>query len=438
RTHGGWPNRRRPDPRDVQFAGGQICPGIVDTAPDISSRSPVVLRLSQLERILGISIPGETVHKILQDLGCRAEKSDDAAQQTRWTPPSWRHDLTREADLIEEVARIYGYEKIPEDHPVPVTPSTRRPFDIALDTVRMTMVAAGFSEAMTPSVVTKDVDGLFSPWTENAAIQTRVPMLKGARRVRRSLVPALVASRAQNWSASRINADLFEVAHAYLPIDDSPLPRETYMLGIASGRPYPVLKGTLDALLQRLGIQDVAYEPQAIQGLQPGSCVRVRVGDAQLGYIGLLTADSVKKGLKAKMPGNTVVAEISLPALLQLAQLVPQQCIVSQQPTIVRDLNLIVDESLFWSDLESTIRSGEAQSGDIAGGNDEQDVRLVRAVDYQETYRDAEKDGAGKKRVLMSVALQHPSRTLTGEEADAAIDAILRQCAANHGAILVA
>lgn len=104
----------------------------------------------------------------------------------------------------------------------------------------------------------------------------------------------------------------------------------------------------------------------------------------------------------------------------------------------MRDLNLIVDESLFWSDLESTIRSGEAQSGDIAGGNDEQDVRLVRAVDYQETYRDAEKDGAGKKRVLMSVALQHPSRTLTGEEADAAIDAILRQCAANHGAILVA
>ncbi|MEL6898967.1 MAG: phenylalanine--tRNA ligase subunit beta, partial [Planctomycetota bacterium] len=189
-----WASRRACD-LIVQFAGGQICPGIVDTAPDISSRSPVVLRLSQLERILGISIPGETVHKILQDLGCRAEKSDDAAQQTRWTPPSWRHDLTREADLIEEVARIYGYEKIPEDHPVPVTPSTRRPFDIALDTVRMTMVAAGFSEAMTPSVVTKDVDGLFSPWTENAAIQTRVPMLKGARRVRRSLVPALVASR---------------------------------------------------------------------------------------------------------------------------------------------------------------------------------------------------------------------------------------------------
>ena len=94
-----------------------------------------------------------------------------------YIPPSWRHDLTREADLIEEVARVHGYDKIPEDAPIPVAPSSKRPFDTAMDRVRQILTASGLSEAMTPSIVTQKLDESLSPWTDRPALETQTPML---------------------------------------------------------------------------------------------------------------------------------------------------------------------------------------------------------------------------------------------------------------------
>ncbi len=146
--------------------------------------------------------------------------------------PSWRRDLSREVDLIEEVARIYGYEKIPEDQPIKVAPSAKRSFDTAVEKVRSVMVAGGFCEAMTPSIVTEKVDGLLSPWTSRAALMTQTAMLEGARTLRRSLLPSLLHSRAANWAAASVDADLFEIAHVYLPGEQTQdLPQEQYTLG---------------------------------------------------------------------------------------------------------------------------------------------------------------------------------------------------------------
>ncbi|QDT05989.1 Phenylalanine--tRNA ligase beta subunit [Rubripirellula lacrimiformis] len=399
----------------VQIAGGTVADGIIDTAPTIPASPPVVLRSSQLERILGIKIDAEEVQRILTKLGCVAQAASD--ESGTYVPPSWRHDLTREADLIEEVARIHGYDKIPEDSPIPVAPSSKREFDTAMERVRHVLTSAAISEAMTPSIVTAKLDESISPWTDRSALQTETAMLKGARRLRRTLLPSLIEGRAKNWASASIAADLFEIAHIYLPSEpgqdgDDTLPSEQYSLGIVSGRDFFEVKGTLETLCLRMGIEDrLTVDPIARAGLAKGGAVALKIGDTMLGYLGIVDPKTLKAW---KLPPPVVVAEISLPALLELSSLVPQQRAVSMFPSVQRDLNFVVAEAVRWAELENVVRDAVGDS--------------LADVTYRETYRDPQKDGQGRKRVLLSVQLQRHDQTLSGEQADALIGKVVDEC----------
>lgn len=423
---------RRVDPERVDWAsrrvceiivssgGGEIVAGSIDTAPQLSQAAPVVLRFSQLKRLLGIEIGRDEVLRILAALGC--QQTGEAAGRVELQTPSWRHDLTREVDLIEEVARIHGYDKIPEDHPIPVVASAKRPFDVAVEKIRGVLVAAGISEAMTPSIVTDKLDAMVSPWTQTPALATEVPMLEGARKLRRSLLPSLLQSRAGNWSASSTHADLFEIAHVYLPGDGpEDLPTEQYTLGIVTGLDFYALKGVLGELATRLGLPwPLAYESTSLDGLNDDWSVQIRGGDQTVGY---LSAAHPRLMKELKLPGEVTVAELSLGALLQSAKLVPTQRSVSTFPSIQRDLNLIVDESVQWASLENAVRA--------AVGTE------LAAVTYKETYRDPAKDGPDRKRILLAVELQKSDATLTGAEADAMVASILTNCEQAVGAKLL-
>lgn len=406
-----WASRRACE-LICELAGGQVADGTIDTAPDIPAKEPIPLRLSQLERILGITIEPETVSRILKDLGCTAGSGESS-----YIPPTWRHDLTREADLIEEVARIHGYEKIPEDAPIPVVPSSKREFDIAMERVRSVMVTAGLSEAMTPSVVTKKLDESLSPWTDRPALETQTAMLKGSKRLRRTLMPSLLQARANNWASASVTANLFEIAHIYLPGKTTEdLPEELYTLGMVSSGDFFALKGVLEKLFVGLGIEgtlSVAVEKSA--GFVPGKLVRVQrqkdKDTTDLGFLGVVDPKTLKQW---KLPGEVCVAELNLPQLLELASLVPQQRLVSMFPSVQRDLNFIVAESVRWSELESVVRAAVGES--------------LADVAYRETYRDAERDGKDRKRVLLSVELQKDDATLSGDEADALIQAVIGAC----------
>jgi phenylalanyl-tRNA synthetase beta chain len=395
----------------VDMAGGSVADGVIDTAATIPDRQPIVLRLTQLERILGIQIDRADVTRILTALGCsESGTSDDALTNV---PPTWRHDLTREADLIEEVARIHGYDKIPEDSPIPVAPSSRRSFDTAMDRVRHVMTASGLSEAMTPSIVTAAVDESLSPWTDRQALQTETPMLKGARRLRRTLIPSLLQGRAKNWASASIEANLFEIAHVYLPGESADaLPDEQYSLGILSGQDFFTVKGLIETLIRRMGIeQTLDFESVDRTGFVAGGCAGFSLGDQLLGYIGKVDS-KVMKGLK--LPGEVVAAELSLPLLMEHSQLVPQQKAVSQFPSIQRDLNFVVAETVRWSEMENVVRA--------AVGTE------LASVTYLETYRDEKKDGKESKRVLMTVELQKHDATLSGEQADELIGKVIDAC----------
>ena len=395
----------------VEMAGGKVAEGFIDTVPGIPPREPIVLRMPQLKRILGIQLDRLEVQRILVALGCQTGKS--ASDTMVLTPPSWRFDLTREADLVEEVARIHGYEKIPEDSPISVAPSSKRPFDTAMDRVRQVMTAGGLSEAMTPSVVTAKVDDGLCTWTDKPALETQTAMLKGSRRLRRTLIPSLIEGRAGNWASASILADLFEIAHVYLPGETADsLPSEEYSLGMISGSDFFTVKGLVETLCMRMGIADpLEVETIKRDGFAAGNVVSLKIGDRALGYLGIVDAKYLKPW---KLTDAVVAAELSLPTLLELSQLVPQQQSISIFPSIQRDLNFIVDESVRWNQMEDVVRA--AVGTELAG------------VRYQETYRDAEKDGKDRKRVLMSVELQRHDATMSGDEADELIQRVISAC----------
>ena len=163
-------------------------------------------------------------------------------------PPSWRRDLTREIDLVEEVARIHGYDKIPEDASVPMAASHRTDADRVLAKVRQVLTAGGFDEAMTASVVAERWSAAFSPWTTAEPLVANSPMLEGADRLRRSLVPSLLDVRRINESLSNPVIELFETARIYLP-QDAGLPKEQWTLAAVSGRGFLAVKGLVEAIL---------------------------------------------------------------------------------------------------------------------------------------------------------------------------------------------
>ena len=403
----------------LDLAGGELVDGVIDVQPNKPGATPpVVFRFSQLKRILGIELDASRVIEILEHLGLEHVQGD--SESSSFQSPSWRRDLTREIDLIEEVARIHGYDEIPEDVGVPMAPSHRRDVDRVKQTVRQVLLASGFSEAMTASVVDEKSSAAFSPWSRLDPIRSSTPMLRGANCLRRSLIPSLLESRRVNESLANETIELFETAKIYLPRPGQ-LPEEPVMLSLTSGRDFSAVKGVVEGLLASLHIagkletlpagDDFFHAEQSCQLLLDGEV---------FGYLGVVS-DSATKTASLRKP--TTIAELKFEVLQAAACLVPQFNRLSPYPAISHDFNFIVDEAVSWAALSDSVRRA-------AGA-------YLERIDYQETYRDPGRDGAGRKRLLLSVRLRSAEKTMTGEQADEIRQAIITACEQQHGAGLL-
>ncbi len=436
----------------LELAGGELAAGAVDVGRTPPAPQPISLRFAQIPRILGIDVPRETVRDILLALGLRecspAEAPGDpssrsgqevllintrrkqleassplpepsAPDQITLLPPSWRRDLEREIDLIEEVARIYGYEKIPEDVNVPMAPSARSKEERVLEKVRQVLIGCGLNEAMTFSVVDPGWIRVFLPWTSVEPLRTQTPLVRGANVLRQSLVPSLLAARRTNESVGNSRIELFEIARVFWPQPDR-LPIEEQMLAISSGQSYLELKGILEALLEALKIaQTLRAEPADCPQLAEQDSCRLYLADQLWGFVGQI-APEVQQQMELRHP--CTVAEVRISLLVSAAELVPQYRPVAPYPAITRDVNLVVDEAVRWADVAATVwQSGGA---------------WLESVQYRQTYRDVHRLGEGKKSLLMTLAFRCPDRTLTNPEADQLRDQIVAACEKKHGAKL--
>ena len=413
----------------LETGGGELLDGIVDAGEPPAPPQQLVLRLSQLERILGIKIPADFVPSTLEGLGLTVDSTDD--DSVTCTPPSWRKDLTREIDLVEEVGRIYGYEKVPDDAPVPMAASYKTNSDRVLDKVRAVLTSAGFDEAMTPSLVPQPWSDAFSPWSNQPPLISSQPMLgvleKASQNigavefVRRSLIPSLLEARRINEYRSNPTIELFETAKVYLTDADSGLPTQPTLAGINTGGSFFELKGIIETLIDSIATGTaIELMPYDHELLDPNEAGEMKINGKPLGFIGSVAAAGLQQfGLR----NPTCVAEIDLSILEEIAVLIPRHQNQSLFPAVSRDFNLIMADEIRWSDLECTVRDTGSE--------------LLESVDYRETFRNQEKDGPGKKRVLMSVTLRSPSETLTGEKVDEVSNQIIAACKEKHHADLL-
>ncbi len=413
----------------LKIAGGQLLSGCCDAGSAPPASTPITLRWSRISQVLGIEVTPEFARQTLLALGLESltEQSD------RWTvvPPSWRPDLTREIDLVEEIGRIYGYDRIPDTVAVPMAASYRTQRNRINQKIRNTMVSCGFDEAMTPSLVPDIWANAFSPWTAQSALVSNQPMLgvleKASQNIgavnqaRRSLVPSLLEAKRINEYRANTEVELFEIAKVYLPQADR-LPHEPWMLAIVSSRSYETVKGVLEEMLRILNPEfKIVAQPCEETLLDVSRSAKLILADRVLGWLGQVSTSGRKQfGLRQ----SAVVAEIDLSSFDENAILIPRQRGISEYPAVTRDFNFVVDESVSWSALEDCVREAAGE--------------LCELIQYRETFRDAQKDGPLRKRLLLTVQWRSPTGTLTSAQVDGFAQRIIDQCNLQLSASLVA
>ncbi len=413
----------------LESAGGELLEGVIDVGSPPPSRESIKLRYRQLQRLLGIEIPIDFVAPTLEKLGLVIESSDENSVTA--IAPSWRKDLTRDVDLVEEVGRIYGFEKIPDDVNVPMSASYRPKADRVVDKVRNVLTAAGFDEAVTPSLVPQPWSDAFTPWCDSPPLISSQPMLGVLEEyshnigtvnlLRRSLVPSLLEVRRINDYRSNVNVNLFETAKVYLPSDGNAIPDQPMKLALVSHRDFFAVKGVVEALVRELNplaaVEVKKCDEALLDASQSGE---FWLGEQRLGWIGSVSESAKKQfGLRSA----AVVVEVDLGVLEHQTQLIACHANQSPFPPVSRDFNFIMDDEVRWASLEATIRS---ESGP-----------LLESVRYLETFRDETRDGPGKKRVLFSVVFRSNEATLTGAQAEELCNRIIANCTNAHEATLV-
>jgi phenylalanyl-tRNA synthetase beta chain len=400
----------------AEIAGGEIAPGIVDVAAPAPARDPVRLRWAQIPRLLGTEIARDRGLAFLDALGLAIVEQDEASVTVE--PPSWRSDLTREADIIEEIARLHGFDSVPGETRMSVRILEDNAAERTFETARAFLVGAGLREVLTLGLVGTDLRQDPPLWTDAEAMAVRNPIRAGEDRLRRSLLGSLLAIADLNRDRGREGIRMFEIASIYLPRAEAQ-PEERTVASILVEDDLAGVKGLVESLLTSLGILGVpCVEPDDGSGLfRPGHGARVLVDDRVVARLGELHPD-LAHGEGAAL----ALAEVDLEGFIVEERKDGVRMVrPSRYPEVRRDVSVIVPEEITWERLRTTV--DEARSPDLV------DVRFF------DLYR-GKQVGERKKSVAFKLVYRSDERTLTGAEVDGRVAKIVEVLAGETGAVL--
>jgi phenylalanyl-tRNA synthetase beta chain len=411
----------------LEIAGGQPGPVSVVTAEKTSvATKPIRLRRARLALLLGIQVPDADVAAILTRLGFAV-----AADKDGWSavPPSHRFDMEIEEDLIEEVGRVYGYDKIPATQYPSRQGMDRLPeARVDLRRLRQVMVERGYQEAVTYSFV-------------DAALQTRVygqpeaalalanPITADMTEMRLGLWPGLLKVLQYNLNRQQSRVRVFETGLRFMLQTDEIL-QENTIAGVISGPQFPLqwgekdravdiadLKGDIEALLRPAGAANrLKVEAKPHPALHPGQSARLLLDGKELGWMGALHPGLLKT---LDLPYGALVFEMRLGDLLEAK--IPAFEAISRFPAVRRDLAVVVGE--------------EVSAEELLGATREAVGAVLQEVRIFDIYRGPGID-SGRKSVALGLILQDSSRTLTDEDADGAMQRVADRLARGLGATI--
>jgi phenylalanyl-tRNA synthetase beta chain len=417
----------------MQLGGGKVARGIVDVYPGKRESEPVLLPTIELKRILGIEFKLEQIVDTLVSLGfeCQTEGS-----QVSVTVPYWRSDIKQAVDLIEEVARIIGYDQIPTTMlGEPLPRQNPEPVPSLKGRMRQSLVGYGFQEVITYSLTGLEMLSNLVPEPsppEPMPLRVANPMTADQEYLRPNLRANLLAVLAANRRHEDEGIRLFELGKIYLPREEE-LPAEPEVLcGLLSGArvesswlggnglfDFYDAKGVVEGLLRHLGVA-VNFEPSSDRGLHPARQAAIVIKDeglsVRLGAVGELhpkVADAFE------IAGPVCLFEVNVMALLPFTTVHKVFQPIPRFPGTVRDLALVVDAGVTHHQVQEIIRS----------------FSMVSEITLFDVYA-GKQLAAGKKSLAYRVVYQSPTHTLTDEEANGVQQQILDRLSKELGATL--
>lgn len=405
------------------WSGGKIAPGIVDEYPQPLPNAVVEITESDIRRALGVTIPLAEAAEMLERLEftCEIRKGGSETRPSlHITTPPFRMDIGEGvigvADIMEEVARLYGFDNIPETRMAdPLPPHRSNPSLRAENHVRDTLVALGMQEVITHRMSSPEIEGRLvgtgiSP-APTEYVKLANPITPEKRVMRRSLLAAVLNVIERNARLSE-TLSMFEIGPIFIP-QGNDLPLEPRRLALAiSGHRHPSawdakpgakldffdLKGIVEALMDALHLK-VTYAPAENASFHPGKCASVKAGDVTLGVFGELHP-LVQENYNFVSP--VIAAEFDLEVLIRAAHATFDVTPVSEFPPVLEDIAVVVDESLPAERVAALIRQ--------TGG------KMLANVHLFDVFR-SEQIGAGKKSLAYSLTYQSLEGTLTDKDA---------------------
>lgn len=389
--------------------GGRATRGVLDVLPRLRKPKSLILRPRRIADILGIEVPGPFVERTLAALGFRVEA--DPKGFWRVGVPTFRIDIDREADLIEEIARFFGYDRIPSVvTPLRAVepPQSRRRDRIAR--LRQILLQQGFDEVVNASFTDPEREGLLH--SGRRAVEIRNPISARASLLRTTLLPGLLENAAHNRNRGLDRVHLFEAGPVYSR--EETRCREGASLGLlAAGprhgenwreKPRPVdffdLKGALEAALSGLRYDGSVFEAAEHPAFEPGLALNLVYRGEALGVCGRVAAPILAA---FSLDGPVFAAEINLAALLEKQPRPFQVAPVPRYPAVVRDLSFLVDPELPWREIRRAV--------------ERQNPPHLETFDVVDRFSGPSVPG-GKTSLTVRFRFRHPGRTLLAAEVD--------------------
>ena len=397
----------------IEICGGQVGE-IVEEIAKLPENKTVVVRTARIEKMLGVQIPSEQVEMILHHLGLQPEKTVDGFQVTA---PSFRYDIEIEADLIEEIARVYGYENIPDDHTAGKLamlklPENRR----SRFGVYQKMAERGFQEVVSYAFVNEDWEQDFA--NNQNTIRLQNPLAAQYAVMRSTLMGGLIEILQNNLNRKQNRVRVFEIARTFQKSNkNNEFIQAEKLGGLVYGSVLPEqwgakarsvdfydVKGDVEALLQGKNAQFVKAEHPA---LHPGRCAIIQIDGENVGIIGELHP---KWTQKYDLPQAPLLFELDMSVILATEK-VRYQTVSKFQP-VRRDLAFVLPENVAFADLQAALNAVQSD--------------LIQSIELFDVYR-----GVGlpenHKSMAVKIILQSMETTLTDEIVEPLIQQLIEE-----------
>ena len=411
-----------------EIADGEIVDLTIDERFEKNEKIEIKLDLDRFKRFVGKEIPKDTIIKILTNLGIEIVRLDEKTIVT--VPPSYRGDLTREADLYEEIIRMYGFENIESRMPQEnIKSGNRDEMSVVIDEAKRVLSKIGLQEVINYSFVPREANEILK--LKGNTIKILNPISDEMAVMRSTLIYGLLMNIRDNLNRNQNGLKIFEAARVYIPSENG-IADETLRVAIGLvGRdtktlwePKPEtmdfydLKGYVEKFLEQFGISKYQIERSSNLAFHPGRAVDIKVGKFVVGSFGEIHPD-VAESMDIKKE-RAYVAELDITALLKYRVKKVKYEKVIKYPEVTRDLAIVLDRDILVGDMVNDIKRLSA---------------LIETVEIFDIYQGdrIEKD---KKSVAISFVMRKKDGTLEENEVKEVVDKVLEMVAKNYNGVI--